>query len=229
MTHHSGVTLTERVTPRNPDTSSNTKERGTPRNPDPSSNANASTRPGALHSEFEKQSQTDQFFNHFKDMRSLTGLLILAMAFIACQKKTKVEMSESKNEVAKVLDAHWAALKSKDADAVIALVSEDFLSCGSDPEEFWNKTDMYNTVKQTLANSELKIDITVDRREIRIAKDGNSAIAFEQMFLTPFSQKIPVRTVYHLVKENNTWLIDFTSTGFLPNNEDIEKLNKALE
>ncbi len=162
-------------------------------------------------------------------MKTFIGLLIFAMTFISCQTKTKVDMTELKYEVAKVLDAHWAALKSKDADAVIALVSEDFLSCGSDPKEFWNKTDMYNTVKQTLADSELKIDITIDKREIRIAKDGNSAIAFEQMFLTPFSQKIPVRTVYHLVKENNTWLIDFTSTGFIPNNADIEKLNKALE
>ena len=138
-------------------------------------------------------------------------------------------MTESKNAVDKVLNDHWAALKAKDADVVISLVSEDFLSCGSDPKEFWNKTDMYNTVKQMLANSELKIDITVDKREIRVSKDGNSAIAFEQMFLTPYSQKIPVRTVYHLVKENNNWLIDFTSTGFIPKNEDIDKINKALE
>ncbi|HNW72139.1 MAG: nuclear transport factor 2 family protein [Bacteroidales bacterium] len=138
-------------------------------------------------------------------------------------------MTELEDEVTKVLDAHWSALKAKDADAVIALVSEDFLSCGSDPDEFWNKTDMYNTVKQMLTNSELKIDITIDKRKIRITKDGNSAIAFEQMFLIPFSRKIPVRTVYHLVKENKTWLIDFTSTGFVPNNNDIEKLNKALE
>lgn len=138
-------------------------------------------------------------------------------------------MTESKNVIEKVLDDHWAALKAKDADAFIALVSEDFLSCGSDPKEFWNKTDIYNTFKQMLANNELKIDITVDKREIRVSKDGNSAIAFEQMFLTPYSQKIRIRTVYHLVRENNKWLIDFTSTGFIPNNEDIDKLNKALE
>lgn len=138
-------------------------------------------------------------------------------------------MTELKDAVSKVLDYHWSALKSKDADAVISLVSEDFLSCGSDPGEFWNKTEMYTSLKQMLANSEFKLDITIDKREIRISKDGNSAIAFEQMFLTPYSQKIPVRTVYHLVKENNIWLIDFTSTGFIPRNEDIDKINKALE
>ena len=162
-------------------------------------------------------------------MKNLIGLFLITTTFVSCQTKTKVDMTESKNAVDKVLNDHWAALKAKDANAVIALVSEDFLSCGSDPEEFWNKTDMYNTVRQMLANSELKIDITVDKREIRISKDGNSAIAFEQMFLTPYSKKIPVRTVYHLVKENNSWLIDFTSTGFIPRNEDIDKLNKALE
>jgi ketosteroid isomerase-like protein len=141
----------------------------------------------------------------------------------------QVDMNKSKDAIISILDNHWSALKAKDADAVIALVSEDFLSCGSDPEEFWNKADMYNNLKQMLTNSKFKIDITVDKREIRISKDGNSAIAFEQMFLTPYSQRIPVRTVYHFVKENNTWLIDFTSTGFIPNNEDIDKINKALE
>ncbi len=162
-------------------------------------------------------------------MKTLIGLFIFAMAFVSCQTKPQVDMTELKEEVAKILDDHWSALKAKDADAVIALVSENFLSCGSDPKEFWNKTDMYNTVKMMLANPELKIDIKVDKREIRISKDGNSAIAFEQMFLTPYSQKIPVRTVYHLVKENDNWLIDFISTGFIPKNEDIDKLNKALE
>ena len=140
-----------------------------------------------------------------------------------------VYLTALKEAVARVLDAHWAAVKAKDADAVIALVTDDFLSCGSDPEEFWNRTDMYNTVKQMFANTELKIDITVDKREIRITADGNSAIAFEQMYMEPFSQKLPVRTVYHLVKVNDSWLIDFTSTAFIPRNEDIDRLNKALE
>jgi|WetSurSiteA1Bulk_404760.scaffolds.fasta_scaffold73364_2 ketosteroid isomerase-like protein len=164
--------------------------------------------------------------------RSLFVLFILAMVFTSCQTKTKVmpaDLTASKIAVTKVLDSHWSAVKAKDADAVIALVTDDFLSCGTDSKEFWNKADMYNTIKQMLADTSLKIDITVDKREIRIAKDGNSAIALEQMFMKPFSQKIPVRTIYHLVKINDIWLIDFTSTGFIPDNEDIGKLNKALE
>jgi len=159
-------------------------------------------------------------------------LFIFTMVFVSCRTKTKVmpvNKTESEDAVTRVLDAHWSAVKAKDADALIALVTDDFLSCGTDPEEFWNKKDMYNTIKQMFANPELKIDITVDKRVIRISGDGNSAIALEQMYLKPFSQKIPVRTVYHLVKVRDIWLIDFTSTGFIPDNEDIGKLNKALE
>lgn len=164
--------------------------------------------------------------------RLLPVLLIGAVVYASCQTKAKVvpsDLTAAKVAVTKVLDAHWAALKAKDADAIIALVTDDFLSCGTDSKEFWNKTDVYNTIKQMFADTSLKIDITVDKREIRIARDGNSAIAMEQMFMRPVSQKIPLRTVYYLVKDNNTWLIDFTSTGFIPDNEDIGKLNEALE
>ncbi len=163
---------------------------------------------------------------------NLFVLFIFAILFESCQTKNNVmpvDITESKEAVTRVLEAHWSSVKAKDADAVIALVTDDFLSCGSDPDEFWNRADMYNSIRQMFSNTELNIDITVDKREIRIAGDGNSAIAFVQMFMKPYSQKIPVRTVYHLVKDNNTWLIDFTSTAFIPFNEDIDKLNKALE
>ena len=154
------------------------------------------------------------------------------MVFTFCQTKTKVlpaDLTAVKVAVTKVLDTHWSAVKAKDADAVIALVTDDVLSCGTDSKEFWNETDMYNTIKQMFADTSLKIDITIDKREIRIAKDGNSAVALEQMFMKPYSQKMPVRTIYHLVKVNDIWQIDFASTSFIPNNEDIGKLNKALE
>jgi ketosteroid isomerase-like protein len=166
-------------------------------------------------------------------MKSLLLILfITAMTFTSCQTKTKVLPADQKAaeaDITKALDAHWAAIEAKDADAVMALLTDDFLSCGTDPEEFWNKTDMLRTLKQTLADTSLKIDITIDKRLIRIAKDGNSAIALEQMFLKPYSLKIPVRNIYHLVKDNGIWKFDFTSVGFIPENEDIEKLNKALE
>jgi len=164
--------------------------------------------------------------------RLLLDLFIVAMVFTSCQTKTKVlspDLTAAKVAVTKVLDAHWSAVKAKDANAVIALLTDDVLSCGTDSKEFWNKTDMYNNIRQMFADTSLKTDITIDKREIRIAKDGNSAVALEQMFMKPFGQKIPVRSIYHLIKVNGIWQFDFTSVGFIPNNEDIGKLNKALE
>jgi len=159
-------------------------------------------------------------------------LFTVAMIITSCQTKTKVapvDLAAAKVAVTKVLDTHWSAVKAKDANAVMALLTDDVLCCGSDSKEFWNKTDMYNNIRQMFADTSLKIDITIDKREIRIAKDGNSAIALEQLFMKPFSQKIPVRNIYHLVKINDIWQFDFTSVSFIPNNEDIGKLNKALE
>jgi uncharacterized protein (TIGR02246 family) len=156
----------------------------------------------------------------------------MAMVFTSCQTKTKdltADLTAAKVAVTKVLDTHWSAVKAKDADAVIALLTDDALSCGTDSKEFWNKTDMYNSIRPMFADTSFKIDITIDKREIRIAKDGNSAIALEQMFMKPFSQKIPVRNIYHLVKIDDIWKIDFTSVSFIPDNEDLDKLNKALE
>jgi ketosteroid isomerase-like protein len=164
--------------------------------------------------------------------RLLLVLFIVAVVFTSCQTKTKVlpaDLTAANVAVTKVLDTHWSAVKAKDANAVMALLSDDALSCGTDSKEFWNKTDLYNNIRQMFADTSLKIDITIDKRVIRIAKDGNSAIALEQMFMKPYSQKIPFRNIYHLVKVNDIWQFDFTSVSFIPNNEDIGKLNKALE
>ena len=159
-------------------------------------------------------------------------LFIVALIVTSCQTKTKVvpvDLAAAKVAVTKVLDNYWSAFKAKDANAVLTLYTDDILSCGSDSKELLNKAEISNAIKQMLADSSLKINFTLDKREIRIDKDGNSAIALEQMLWRPMSQKIPIRIVYHLVKVNDNWLFDFSSVSFIPNNEDISKLNKALE
>jgi uncharacterized protein (TIGR02246 family) len=177
----------------------------------------------------------DQDFNllpNTQNMKKLLTLIILAAGmFPSCQTRTpdaSFDMNEATTAVIKVLDTHWSAVKANDADAVVALLTDDALSCGSDSREFWSKTDIYNAIRQTLADTSLKIDIKIDKRVVRIAKDGNSAIALEQMFLKPYSERMPVRNIYHLVKTNNVWKIDFTSVSFIPDNDDIEKINRAL-
>jgi hypothetical protein len=73
------------------------------------------------------------------------------------------------------------------------------------------------------------IDFTVDKREIFIAEDRNSAIAIEQFYFKLFSPNIMWRVIFHAVKSGEDWKLDFISWNFIPKNEDIEKINKALE
>jgi hypothetical protein len=98
--------------------------------------------------------------------RLLLVLFIVEMVITSCQTKTNVlpaDLTAAKAAVTKALDSHWSAVKAKDADAVMALLTDDVLSCGTDSKEFWNKTDMYNTIKQMFADTSLKIDITIDK------------------------------------------------------------------
>ena len=165
-------------------------------------------------------------------MKKSLFIIFVAILITSCQTKPKaapVDSGAIEVAVTKVLETHWSAIKAKDADAVNALLTDDELSCGSDPKEFWNKTEIYDALKQMFADTSLKIDVTIDKRLVRVAKDGKSAIALEQMFMKPYSEKMAVRNIYHLVKVNDIWLIDFTSVSFIPKNEDIGKLNKALE
>ena len=164
--------------------------------------------------------------------RTFYLMLVAVIIITACQPKTKivpVDTAAAKVAVTTVLDKYNSAFKAKDVNAILTLLTDDGLYCGTDSKELMDKASLSNMMNQTLADTSLKVNYSVDKREIRIAADGNSAIAVEQMFFKAFSQKMPMRMVYHLVKNGDYWLFDFVSWSFIPNNEDLGKLNKALE
>lgn len=159
-------------------------------------------------------------------------MVFITLALTECQPKTKivpVDTAAAKAAVSIVLDKYNSSMKAKDANIIMTLLTDDGLYCGTDSKEFLNRTDLSNMMNQSFADTSLVFNYSIDKREIRIATDGNSAIAVEQIFINSFSQKIPIRMVYHLVKNNENWLFDFISWSFIPNNEDLGKLNKALE
>jgi uncharacterized protein (TIGR02246 family) len=164
--------------------------------------------------------------------RTFYLMLVAVMIITACQSKAKivpVDTAAAKVAVTTVLDKYNSAMKAKDANAIMTLLTTDGLYCGTDSKELMDKVSLSNMMNQTFADTSLKVNYSIDKREIRIATDGNSALAVEQMFFKAFSQKIPMRMVYHLVKNGDNWLFDFVSWNFIPDNEDIGKLNKALE
>lgn len=131
--------------------------------------------------------------------------------------------------VSSLLDVFHKAFKEKDAGTLMSLLADDGIFCGTDPSEVWNKKQTAAGFEQGFADPSMIFDILVDKREILVAEDGRSAIAIEQAFFKFISPNIAWRTVYHAFKSGAEWKLDFVSWSFIPRNEDIGKLNRALE
>jgi hypothetical protein len=166
-------------------------------------------------------------------MRKTLCILSIAVIIItSCQQKPKmvpIDQEATKVAVVSILDKYHSSMFKKDTNNMLSLLAENGLYCGTDSKEFLDKSAISNAMTQMFADTTLKVSYLIDKREVRIAADGNSAIAVDQFVMDFISPKIPVRWVFHLVKTGDIWLIDFASLSLIPNNEDLGKLNKALE
>jgi hypothetical protein len=166
-------------------------------------------------------------------MKKTLCILSLAVIIItACQQKPKmvpIDLEASKAGVVSILDKYHSSLQKRDINNMLPLLSETGLFCGTDSKEFLDKSDLSNAMTQMFADTTLKFSYLIDKREVRVAADGNSAIAIDQFVMDLISPKIPLRWVLHLIKTGDIWVIDFASLGLIPNNEDLGKLNKALD
>ena len=78
-------------------------------------------------------------------------------------------------------------------------------------------------------DSTSNMDITVVKRDIRLSQDGTMAVVTEQTKIPMISNKILFRGVGHARMVDGEWKIDYFSWSLIPKNEDMAKLNKALE
>jgi uncharacterized protein (TIGR02246 family) len=175
----------------------------------------------------------DQKFQH--TMKKLNLILFaLAIAFVACQQPQiqaappkPIDFDAAKKEVTAILDDYHGSMKSKDASKMADLFLGDVLFCGTDPNELWDKEAFSDYFRQAFADTAVATAYTVERRKVRVSKDGTYAIAMEQ-FIDPSSPKILVRVVSHLVKDSVSWKIDFSSWALVPNNDVLSKINEAV-
>jgi ketosteroid isomerase-like protein len=164
-------------------------------------------------------------------MRKLYFILTIAVVITACQQTPKtisVDIKAEKDAIAALFDKYYSAMNEQDVTTLISCFTEDVLCCGTDPSEFWNKQEMNELWTQWLANSGFEPNF-IGEREIKVATDGNSATIVDQYLHPTFSPIIQIRNTYHVVKTNDKWMILFWSVSFIPKNEDISKLNEALE
>jgi ketosteroid isomerase-like protein len=166
-------------------------------------------------------------------MKKIYYVLIMAVIIIAsCQPKIKtvaVDTAAVKAEITSVLDKWHAAYQGKDLTVLMSMFSDDLLFCGPAPNEFWDKPTLYPLFERPFANPSFVITYSIIERNIKVEKDGTSAISTEHYYLNVASTKIQARQVCHLVKSDGNWIIDYISVSYIPNREDMGKINKALE
>jgi len=160
------------------------------------------------------------------------SMIAAVLMITACQTKTEtlpVDAVAEKDSIAKNLDMMYSAYTSKDAKAFLSLVADDCYFCGTDSKEFWDLAAYTTILNEMFADTAFQAPtFTVDKREIRLDKDGKSAIAVDQFFFAGWSDRIPLRNVTHHVKVDNKWLCNFSSMSFVPNNEDLSTIFKSL-
>ena len=157
----------------------------------------------------------------------LTTALGMVFFAISCQYQ-KQDTEAEKTALNELFEKFNSAFNANDAATMASYLAEDVLFCGTDPSEFFNKQEGTDLWTEIFANSDPEITI-IDERVIKVAADGNWAIVVDQYMFPMFTPKIPWRNVYHTVKINGKWKIIFISSSFIPKNEDIPKLNAALE
>ena len=151
--------------------------------------------------------------------------ILIAIGLISCQEKVDIEAEKEaiENMITEFLDG----MNNQDVEKMASFIQEDALVCGTDPSEFWNKENIIEIWKEMLAESPIELNF-FGEKIIKIASDGNSAIAVEQFFIPIYSPNIAWRNVYSLTKSEGKWMISFWSTALIPKNEDLGTINKAL-
>ena len=159
-------------------------------------------------------------------------LLFVVLMMAACQPKIKtepVDVAAVEDAVIALLDNYHKAMKAGNVNDIMTFLNTEGLYCGTDPVELWDKETFSNMMTETMADSSFILDYSIDKRKIRVSVDGSTTLVLEQFTMNVLSEKIPIRLISHLVKIDENWKIDFFSWSFIPNNEDIVKLNLALE
>ncbi len=163
-----------------------------------------------------------------------TPLLIWAvvMTMTSCQQKPAtvvVDTEAIKAELTIFMDEYSVAYKAMDINKMTAFCTDDALFLGSDPSEFWSKQQITDYFMAQGLDSTMKLEYVIDRREILVAADGNSAIVVEQFVLPIISPNMPVRCINNVVKVSDGWKFDLLSWNVIPRNEDIPVINAAFE
>ncbi len=165
-------------------------------------------------------------------MKMLLYSMVVTVIFVtSCQPKQNTipfDPIAVKADITKTLDTMYSAFETRDSNAFLSLMADDGFFCGTSPKDLWDKPTYSKLMRTMLADISFSTKISVDKREIRLDKNGNSAFVVDQFFFE-WNKKIPIRHIVHFIKSGNTWKCDFLSTNLIPKDEDFEVIYSAVK
>jgi hypothetical protein len=163
-----------------------------------------------------------------KKITVMTALILFAgFSFGQVSTLSSAEIRAEEDAINKLMDVFDAGFKNGDPTDFLSALAEDVLICGTDPSEFWNKEE-YLAMQAPESNDNVPEFEYVGDRVVKVAPDGSSAIVVNQ-FEIAWSPNIPWRTDYHFIKTDAGWKVFFVNIAFVPKNEHIGAINKAIE
>ena len=163
-----------------------------------------------------------------KKLMILTSLFLYAgLAWGQTKQSAQVDLEAEKAAINAILDKFDEEMKKGDAAFFYSALADEALICGTDPSEFWTRSE-YLGLRDQQSDFALPEFNYIGDRVIKVAPGGNSAIVVTQ-FVIEWSPKIPWRTVYHFIKTDGQWKVFFVNIAFVPRNEVIGKINEAIE
>ena len=163
-----------------------------------------------------------------KKLALLTTLLLLAgIVFAQTKESAADEYKAEKKAINALMDKIDAGFDNKDPSAFNDALADNALICGTDPSEFWTKKQFMGVNADADPESFPGFSY-IDDRTIKVFPGGNSAVVVTQ-YIIEWSPKIPWRQVYHLMKKDDVWKVYFMNVAFVPKNEHIGTINKAIE
>lgn len=115
-------------------------------------------------------------------MTTLTMLCLpacLLLLLLACQQQPTPPAANQEALVNELFDTYSSTTKEKDVAGVSALLAEEGLVVGTDPGEFWNKKRLAEEFGKMVENSTFTFEMTLEKREVRISREGAMALAVE--------------------------------------------------
>ena len=152
------------------------------------------------------------------------GILALMMAPLFGQMNSKV----TADDIESFIKTYYKASQEGDITLISPLLADDGLFCGTDPSEYWNKNDILEMFEQSFTGEAPDMSEMVKKRVIHLSDNGMSAMIVEHIAME-WSPNIPIRQTFHVTRNGDAWHIDFIGWAFIADNDDIGKLNAAVE